>query len=215
VKSHEEFREFARRAHSALDRSHARHRGLLRLSCFKFASGPSGQYTHFYVSRLAALIWEIAIKQGRQLFWVFLYLWALLGSFSIYRSLILGESNIFYREGFAVINAWALAKAILIAERVGISDRLKSAPMVYPIVLKSALYAVLLMTVYFVEALIIGALRGETILMSVPGVADGTLRGALAIIVILFVVLLPFTALREIDRDLGGQILLRRTFHWR
>jgi hypothetical protein len=167
------------------------------------------------ITKLANRAWKTAIRQGRQLFWVFLYLWALLGLFSIYRSLILHESSIFYHEGFAVINAWALAKAILIAEKFRMSERLKSAPMVFPVVLKSAVFAVLLMTCYSIEALIAGIWQGKTILESVPPVADGSMMGMLVITFVLFVVLLPFAALREIDQDLGGRILLQRFFRRR
>jgi hypothetical protein len=170
---------------------------------------------YFYITTLTRRTWAIVSKQARQLFWIFLYLWALLGLFSIYRSLILDERNIFYHEGFAVITAWALAKAILVAEKINISQRLKNAPMIYPVALKSAIFAVFVIICYFVEALIAGIWRGNSIAASVPTIGNGTWTGVFVITFILFVVLLPFTALRELDRDLGGQILLKRFFQCR
>jgi hypothetical protein len=48
--------------------------------------------------------------EGRKLFWIFLYLWALLGLFAVHKSIVLSEQNVFYHQGFAIINAWLLAK---------------------------------------------------------------------------------------------------------
>ena len=48
-----------------------------------------------------------AIDETRKLFWIFLYLFSL---FSFYKALILNEETLIYHQGFALINALALAK---------------------------------------------------------------------------------------------------------
>ncbi|MGO4387805.1 hypothetical protein AB4Y85_09730 [Microvirga sp. 2YAF29] len=46
---------------------------------------------------------------------IFLYLWALLSIPALHKSLILSESGIHYRQGFAIVNALMLAKIIFVA----------------------------------------------------------------------------------------------------
>ena len=57
-----------------------------------------------------------AIDETRKLFWIFLYLFVLLSLFSFYKALILNEETLIYHQGFALINALALAKVMLVGE---------------------------------------------------------------------------------------------------
>jgi hypothetical protein len=55
-----------------------------------------------------------AIDETRKLFGIFIYLWVLLSLFSFHKALVLNEEYVIYDQGFALINALALAKVILI-----------------------------------------------------------------------------------------------------
>jgi len=65
--------------------------------------------------RLGRIIEKI-LDEGKQLFWIFIYFWLLFGVFTVFRSLVLNEQNLIYHQGFAIINAWLLAKVVLTAE---------------------------------------------------------------------------------------------------
>jgi hypothetical protein len=152
------------------------------------------------------------IAEGRRLLWIFAYLWVLLGLFSIHRSIVLNEPNLIYHQGFAFINAGLLAKVMLTAEMFQVADNLKHKPLIYPIVFKSAVFSVILMSFYIIEETLIGMWHGKTAAESIPAIGGGDLNSILVVGVIMFVVLMPFFALREIGRDIGDDKLYEQFF---
>ena len=155
---------------------------------------------------------EKGLEEGRRLLWIFLYLWAVLGLFSLYKSLILNEEHLFFHQGFAFFNAWLLAKVMLTADAFSVADNLRHKPLIYPILFRSAVFAALLMSFYFLEEFIVGMWRGKTLAESLPAIGDGTLRGTFVVGLIMFVVLTPFFALKEIFRDISGGKLFELFF---
>jgi hypothetical protein len=85
-----------------------------------------------------------AIDETRKLFGIFIYLWVLLSLFSFHKALVLKEESLIYHQGFALINALALAKVVLVGEFFHVGDNLKNRPLIYPIMFKSAVFAVIL-----------------------------------------------------------------------
>jgi hypothetical protein len=152
------------------------------------------------------------LVEARKLFWIFLYLWALLGLFAIHKAIVMNEQNIFYHQGFVIINAWLLAKVMLTAEMFHVADNLKDKPLIYPIVFKSAIFSVILISFYILEEVLLGMWHGKTLANSMPAIGGGSLEGILMVGIIMFVVLMPFFALREIGRDLGEDKLYELFF---
>ena len=153
-----------------------------------------------------------SLTEARKLFWVFLYLWVLLGLFAIHKSIVLNEQNLFYHQGFAIINAWLLAKVMLIAEMFHVADNLKHKPLIYPIAFKSAVFSVILISFYILEEVLVGVWHGKTLANSMPAVGGGRLAGILLVGFTMFVVLMPFFALRELGRDIGDDKLYELFF---
>ncbi|MGA7275186.1 MAG: hypothetical protein WBX14_10110 [Candidatus Udaeobacter sp.] len=143
---------------------------------------------------------EKIIAESKQFLWVFVYLWLLLGLFSIHKSIILQEPDLIYHQGFAIINALVLAKIMLIAEMLHVADNLKRKPLIYPIAFKSAVFSVILITFSILEETLTAMWHGKAVSIAMGG---GSLRGILVVGVIMFVVLMPFFALKEIGRDIG------------
>ena len=150
-----------------------------------------------------SLVKQKGLEEGRKLFWIFVYLWVLLGLFAGYKSIILNEQNFFYQQGFAFINAWLLAKVMLTAEMLHAADNLKHKPLIYPIVLKSAVFSTILVSFYLIEEVLVGMWHGKTVVESLPAIGGGGVEGILVVGIIMFVVLMPFFALEEIARNLG------------
>jgi hypothetical protein len=146
---------------------------------------------------------ESSVAEGKKLFWIFAYLWLLLGLFSVHKSIVLNQPNLIYHQGFAVINAALLAKVILVAEMLHVADNLNNRPLIYPIIFKSAIYSIILVSFYIIEETLIGMWLGKTAMESVPDVGGGSLKGSLVVGLMMFVVLIPFFALKELSRDLG------------
>jgi hypothetical protein len=148
----------------------------------------------------------------KELVWIFAYLWVLLGLFSVHKSIVLNEPNLIYHQGFAFINALVLAKVMLIAEMLHVADSLKHKPLARPIVFKSAVFSAILMSFYIIEETLIGMWHGKTATESIPDIGGGSLKGILVVGVMMFVVLMPFFAMRELSRDLGDDRLYELFF---
>jgi uncharacterized protein (DUF1810 family) len=148
-----------------------------------------------------------AIDETRELFGIFIYLWVLLSVFSLHKAVVLNEESLIYHQGFAIINALALAKVVLVAEYFHVGDRLKSRPLIYPIMFKSAVFAVILICFHIIEETLIGVLHGKTLAQSIPDTGGGKLQGILMVGIIMFVVLTPFFAFRELGRAIGTEQL--------
>jgi len=153
-----------------------------------------------------------AIDETKKLFGIFIYLWVLLSLFSFHKALVLNEEYLLYDQGFALINALVLAKVVLVGEFFGIGDKLRNRPLIYPIIFKAAVFAVLLICFHIVEKTLTGLLHGKTLFQSIPSIGGGMLQGILMIGIIMFVALMPFFAFRELDRAIGTQELHRLLF---
>ena len=55
-----------------------------------------------------------AAEEGKQYLAIFLYLWVLLTLFSLHRAFIFNEDLLTYHQGLALLNAFALAKVVLL-----------------------------------------------------------------------------------------------------
>jgi len=148
-----------------------------------------------------------AIDEARKLFGIFVYFWVLLSLFSFHKALILNEEDLIYHQGFAFINALALAKVVMAGEFLHVGDDFKNRPLIYPILFKSAVFAVLLICFHVIEETFIGVLRGKALYQSIPSIGGGKLQGILMIGITMFVVLMPFFAFRELERALGAEAL--------
>jgi biotin carboxyl carrier protein len=148
-----------------------------------------------------------ALDESKKLFGIFIYFWVLLSLFSFHKALVLKEEYLLYDQGFALVNALVLAKVVLIGEFFRVGDRLKNRPLIYPIIFKSAVFALLLICFHILERTLTGVLHGKTVLQSVPSIGGGTLQGILMVGIIMFVALMPFFAFRELNQAIGTQQL--------
>ncbi|MBV8189915.1 MAG: hypothetical protein JOY64_10915 [Alphaproteobacteria bacterium] len=135
---------------------------------------------------------------------MFVYLWVLLGLFVLNEAVILSHQGIDYRpHGFALINALVLAKVMLIAEDLNLGARLRSRPLIYPIVTEALLLSGLFIIFHIAEREILGLFHGESIAAAMPSIGGGGIKGLFCVAVILFVSLVPFFAFRRVSRELG------------
>lgn len=155
---------------------------------------------------------EKGVTEAKRLFWIFVYLWILLGLFALHKSVVLNEPDPFYHQGFAVINALVLAKVMFIAETFHVADGLKRKPLIYPIVYKSAAFALILISFHVLEEILSGVWHGQSIAKSINALGTGSLKELVVFGVIMFVVLMPFFALTEIGRDFGKEELFKQFF---
>jgi hypothetical protein len=100
-----------------------------------------------------------------------------------------------------------LGKVILIAQGLHVGDRYKNKPLIYPILLKAAIFSAILLIFHVIEETLIGKWHGKTLAESVPSFGDGSLQAIVMTVIILFVALIPFFGFMELERVIGAQTL--------
>jgi hypothetical protein len=132
------------------------------------------------------------------------YLWIVFALFVLYKSVILAEHDIsFAANGFALINALALAKVMLVARELRLGDWFTEAPLIYPTLLKSGIFAVLLGCFKILEEAAVGLYQGRSFAESITAIGGGTVKGILSLMAILAVLLIPFFGFTELRRVFG------------
>jgi VIT1/CCC1 family predicted Fe2+/Mn2+ transporter len=143
------------------------------------------------------------VEEGRQLLVIFLYLWVLLTLFSLHKAVIFNEDLLTYQQGLALINALALAKIILIGQKLHLGEPNRDAPVAVPALIKAAIFGLLLVAFHVVEETLIGVFHGKTVREAIPTIGDGSLQAILMTAIIATVGLIPFFAFVELERVLG------------
>jgi hypothetical protein len=104
----------------------------------------------------------------------------------IHKSVILAEHQIDLVEfGLNFINASALAKVILVGQELNFANQFRDAPLIYPTLLKSFAYTVLLACFKIIEVAIIGMFHHRSFAESVAGFAGRSWTGLLSLTVLL------------------------------
>jgi hypothetical protein len=142
---------------------------------------------------------------AKRLLWMFVYLWVLFALFALHESIVLAKHQITYElYGFAFINAWVLAKVMLVADDLNLgANWFERHPLIYRILTRALLFAVAFMMVHVVEGMLVGLWQGKTLTGSMPEVSGGNIAELASMGVILTVALIPFFVFKAIDKALG------------
>lgn len=154
-----------------------------------------------------------AVGAGKKYLGIFLYLYVIFALFNMHEYVVLAQHGIdFTHYGFAAVNAFVMAKVLMIGEELHLSEYFEDRPLIYPILLTSLLFEVVLVAFHIIEHVIVGLLHGQTVVESVPSVGGGGLTGMIIIGTIMSITLIPFFALRSLQRLVGGPALYALLF---
>ena len=144
---------------------------------------------------------------------VFLYLYICFGVVILYKAAVLQGHGIDYAPyGLAAIKALVLAKFMLIGHAAKIGERYRQKPLIYPILHKSFVFLVLLVVLSVIEEAVTGVLHGHALGQSLAEIAGGTWFQVVATCVLLWLILLPYFAFRQVGERLGEGTLHRMLF---
>lgn len=147
---------------------------------------------------------ERAIEEFKAYWVITVYLWLFLGSFTIYRRLILAETGVPYLHyGVALIEAMIIAKVVLIGRIFGFTRRFDHMPLIVPVLYKSLMFALLVMAFGLLEKTVEGLIHREGVLAGLQKVAEVGRYEIGARTVMLTVALVPFFAFSELGRVMG------------
>ena len=155
-----------------------------------------------------ATLKQKARREMKEFFVISLYLWFVLGVMLLYKAIVLNAEHLtshitLWDKGFALINALALGKVVLIARAFHLGEGYDDAPLIYPTLLKSALFSIVLACFKILEETAVGYFHNKTFQQSIADLGGGTLQGILGLTLVLFVVLIPFFGYTELQRVLG------------
>lgn len=132
------------------------------------------------------------------------YLFVVFSLLVVHRSMILAEHHIDYTlHEFALINALALAKVMLVAQDLHFADRFHDPSLIYPTLVKSFVFTVVLACFKIAEDFVIGRIHGRSFQESISNLGGGTWKGTLTLAALVFVMLIPFFGFTELRRVFG------------
>ena len=104
-----------------------------------------------------------AVGTGRKFLGIFLYLYVVFGLFNLHEYIVLAQHGIdFTHYGFAAVNAFVMAKVLMIGEELHLGEYFEDRPLIYPILLSSLLFGILLIAFHIIERVIVGLWHGQT-----------------------------------------------------
>ncbi len=172
-------------------------------------SGPAGFSEDARAHGLKARV----VRAGKRYLWIFLYLYVVFALFTLHEYVVLAQHGInFTHYGFAAINAFVMAKILMIGEELHLGEHFEDRPLIYPILLTSLIFGFVLIAFHIMEHLIAGLLHGQTMVESISGVGGSGLTAIIILGTIMSVTLIPFFALRSLQRVIGGPELYMLLF---
>ena len=155
-----------------------------------------------------------AYREMKEFLAIAFYLWVVFVVLEVHKSIILGEHHIDVpAHGLALINALALAKVMHLGRKLHLGELANAPPLIYPTLLKSALFTLALACFKILEDAVIGYYHGQTFQQSIADIGGGTGKGILSLAGIVFVVLIPFFAFTELEKVVGEGKLEKVFFH--
>lgn len=132
------------------------------------------------------------------------YLWVLFFLLGMYRRLLLKENGIDpWTQSYAIVNALVFAKVLLLGDILNLGAGLRKRPFVWVVAGRTALFTALLMAFHMVEEAIRALIKGEPLITSVLHLGGGSWLGVGVFAGLMFVMLLPLFAVREMSFVLG------------
>jgi len=137
-----------------------------------------------------------------------LYLYICFGAILLYKAAVLQGHGIVYAPyGLAAVKALILAKFMLIGQATKMGERYSHKPLIYPILHKSLAFLALLVVLSVIEEVVAGALHHRSVAESLSGIAGGTWFQIITTSLLLWLILLPYFAFRQIGERLGAGTL--------
>jgi hypothetical protein len=132
---------------------------------------------------------------------MFAYLWAMFLLFQVHQDVVLAQHKIpFTQYGVGLLNAVVLAKVMLLADDLRLGEWRGRRPLIYPVLLRSILFAIVFIAFDVVEKVLVGVFRGKAVAESIETFGGGGILGGILVAIIIAIALIPFFAFVEVSR---------------
>jgi hypothetical protein len=138
------------------------------------------------------------------------YLFVCFSIVLFYKTSILRESGIAPLPfGFAAVKALILGKFMLLGAQVRLGARFKARSLLHLIARTTFMYLLMLIVLTALEEILAGWIHDHTLAQTLAEFSQRSTLELLATVILMFCILLPFVAVREISRTLGPGVLTR------
>jgi hypothetical protein len=172
-------------------------------------AGPENVRDHMSSSEKKKRTWKEILFHEMVEYWInFFYLALMFAAFTQYRRFVLAAYDISYENYWvAVIQALILAKVIMIGAVVRLGRALEDKPLIYPTLHKTVVFTLLVIAFTVVEHTVKGLWNGKGLTGGVVEMYGERFHELLAGSLVILVAFIPFFAVRELSRVLGGEKL--------
>ena len=132
------------------------------------------------------------------------YLFVSLGSFILYRRLVLAEAGLPYLNyGIAMVEAMIIAKVILIGRALNVGTRFESRPLAVSVAYKSVMFGLVVLAFGILERLITGLLQHKSLADIARNLGNVGIYELLARMLMMTIAFVPMFAFWELGRVIG------------
>jgi hypothetical protein len=141
------------------------------------------------------------------------YLYVCFLALILFKSATLREAGIHYEIwGLAAIKALVMAKFMLIGRMLHLGEKYRNKPLIWPTLYHSLMFLVVLLILTALEELIVGFIHDRATADSLKHVAGPTVYVALASCLIMFLILMPYSAFTCLSDVVGERETVRLFF---
>lgn len=154
-----------------------------------------------------------ATRELKEMAALAVYLYICLGAVLMLKAAILQDVGInFTIWGIAAVKAIVLAKFMLVGRAFRLGKRFRDRPLVWPTIYHALMFLILLVVLTTIEELIVGSVHHRSISDSLTHMVGPTVFEGIAVCLVLFLILLPYSAFICLSDVLGERETLRLFF---
>jgi|SRR5271165_151849 len=156
---------------------------------------------------------ERVLEEFKVLLALSAYLYVCIGAVILFKSATLQQAGADYTIwGIAIVKAVVMAKFMLMGRMLRIGTRYRNRPLIWPTLYHAFMYLLLLVALTGVEELVVGAVHRRAALDSLSHVIGWTFLQGFATSLIMFLVLVPYSAFICLSDALGEREVFRLFF---
>ncbi len=142
-----------------------------------------------------------------------IYLYICFGAVVLFKSAVLRDVGIdFTNWGIAAIKALVLAKFLLVGRALRIGQRFRDKPLIWPTLYHALMFLGVLLILTTIEELIVGFVQSRTLGESLNHVVGPIFFQGIAVCLIMFLILVPYSAFTCLSDVLGEREVFRLFF---
>jgi hypothetical protein len=154
-----------------------------------------------------------ALREFKEMAALSLYLYICLGAVLLLKAAVLQDVGVnFAVWGIAAVKALLLAKFMLLGRALELGKRFRDRPLIWPTLYHALMFLILLLVLSTIEEIVVGSIRHRSLSDSLTHVVGDTVFEGIAVCLILFLILVPYSAFVFLADVLGERETFRLFF---